>query len=171
MGTLSRTPQARPEPWSDPGLAYSGAVVSSLLPKEGAMAMGRVLVVDDEADIRKSVRMVLEKAGYNVVDAEDGEKGIAAIRSGDNPLLVDTIICDLKMPKINGQEAIAYFRAQFPSVPVIVLTGHPDVKGAADLFKLGIKDYLVKPIEPEKLKAIVAKAIKEHELFKDKFKT
>jgi two-component system chemotaxis response regulator CheY len=133
------------------------------------MGLGRILVVDDEAEIRRSVRLILTKAGYDVVDAEDGEKGIAAIRSGDNPLLVDTIICDLKMPKINGMEAIAYFRTQFPSVPVIVLTGHPDVPGAAELFKKGIVEYLVKPIVPDKLTAAVAKAVKQHELFKDQF--
>ena len=135
------------------------------------MPLGRVLVVDDEPEIRKSVRLILSKAGYDVVEAEDGEKGIAAIRSGDNPVMVDTIICDLKMPKIQGQEAVAFFRAQFPSVPVIVLTGHPETKGAAELFKKGIVDYLVKPIEPEKLKAVVAKAVKQHELFKDQFAT
>ncbi|MGH7166173.1 MAG: response regulator, partial [Nitrospiraceae bacterium] len=96
--------------------------------KEGIMGLGRILVVDDEADVRKTVRLTLAKAGYDVVEAEDGEKAIAAIKSGDNPLMVDTVICDLHMPKVNGLEAIAFFRSQFPSVPVIVLTGKPDVQ-------------------------------------------
>ncbi|TLY45255.1 MAG: response regulator [Nitrospirae bacterium] len=129
------------------------------------MGMGRVLVVDDEADLRKSARLILTKAGYDVVEAEDGEKAIQAIRSGDNPLLLDTIICDLVMPKVNGVEAIAFFRQQFPRVPIIVLTGHPNVEGAADLFKKGVVDYLVKPIVPAKLLASVQKAVKERELF------
>ena len=55
------------------------------------MGRGRVLVVDDEADMRKSVRLTLTKAGYDVVEAEDGEKAIEAVRSGDNPLMLDTI--------------------------------------------------------------------------------
>jgi two-component system chemotaxis response regulator CheY len=135
------------------------------------MGLGRVLVVDDEADVRKSVRLTLTKAGYDVVEAEDGQKAIAAIRSDDNPLMVDTIICDLYMPKVNGMEAIAFFRSQFPSVPVIVLTGQPDVQNASALFKQGVVDYLVKPVEPAKLTAAVAKAAKEHVLFKDQFKT
>ncbi|MBI5854079.1 MAG: response regulator [Nitrospirae bacterium] len=63
------------------------------------MSLGRVLIVDDEADVRKSVRLTLSKAGYDVVEAEDGEKGIEAIRSGDNPLMVDTIICDHCCPR------------------------------------------------------------------------
>jgi DNA-binding NtrC family response regulator len=135
------------------------------------MSLGRVLVIDDEAEVRQSVRLILTKAGYDVVDAEDGEKGIKAIRSGDNPLMVDTIICDLVMPKINGTEAITYFRSQFKSVPIIVLTGHPDIEGASDLFKKGVVDYLVKPIKPDKLTAAVAKAVKQHELFRDQFTT
>ncbi|WP_447977347.1 response regulator [Candidatus Nitrospira bockiana] len=134
------------------------------------MGLGRVLVVDDEADVRKSLRLTLTKAGYDVVEGEDGEQAIKAIRSGDNPLKVDAIICDLYMPKVNGKEAIAFFRAQFPSVPVIVLTGQPDVRSASDLYKQGISDYLVKPIEPEKLKAVVAKAVKEGG-YKDDFRT
>ena len=135
------------------------------------MSMGRVLVVDDEADVRKSVRLILTKAGYDVVEAEDGEKGMAAIKADGNALLVDTIICDLYMPKVNGMEAIAYFREQFPSVPVIVLTGKPDIPNTASLFKQGIVDYLVKPVEAEKLTAAVHKAVQEHVLFKGQFVT
>jgi len=64
------------------------------------MAEGRVLVVDDEADVRRTIRLTLTKAGLDVVEAEDGQKGIDAIRSGDNPLAVDTIICDMQMPNV-----------------------------------------------------------------------
>ena len=96
------------------------------------MPLGRVLVVDDEPAIRQSIRLTLTKAGYDVVEAEDGEKAIQAIRSGDNPLMVDTIICDLQMPKVNGMEAVAFFRQQFKGVPVLVLTGHPTVESASE---------------------------------------
>ena len=137
--------------------------------KEVTMGLGRVLIVDDEENIRKLVRITLAKAGYDVVEAEDGEKGIAAVRSGDNPLMLDVIICDLNMPKINGMEAIKFFRKQFPSVPVVVLTGHPTTEGASDLFKQGIVEYLVKPVDPQKLIAAVSKAVSEHVLFKDQF--
>ena len=134
------------------------------------MPLGRILVVDDEPAIRQSVRLTLTKAGYDIVEAEDGEKAIQAIRSGDNPLLVDTIICDLQMPKVNGMEAVAFFRQQFPGVPVLVLTGHPSVSSASELFKKGITDYLSKPIEPAKLVEVVGKAVKKRELFPDDFK-
>ena len=134
------------------------------------MAAGRVLVIDDDEDIRKTVRLILTKADYDVVEAEDGEQGVEAIRSGDNPVMVDAIICDILMPKVNGMEAIVYFRQQFPSVPVIVLTGEPEIAGAATLFKQGIVEYLTKPVSAEKLIACVNKAAKEH-VFKDDFRT
>ena len=87
------------------------------------MSEGRVLVVDDEADVRKSVRLILSKAGYDVVEAEDGEAGVRAIKRGDNPFALGAIICDLRMPKMSGMEAIPYFRSQFPHASVIVLSG------------------------------------------------
>lgn len=134
------------------------------------MALGRVLVVDDEADIRKSVRLTLTKAGYEVVDAEDGQKAVEAIRSGDNPLMIDAIVCDIHMPKVDGMEAIVYFRDQFPSVPIVVMTGDADLDRATTLFKKGIADYLVKPVAPETLLAAVHKAARDH-VYKDRFAT
>ena len=119
---------------------------------------GRVLVVDDEPDVRKVVRMTLQKAGYDVIEAEDGEKAIQEINKDENPLILDVIICDIRMPKINGVEAINYFQQQWPRVPLIVLTGFPDMDMATGFLKKGIVDYLVKPVEKEKLIGAVAKA-------------
>ncbi|MGH7207527.1 MAG: response regulator, partial [Nitrospiraceae bacterium] len=73
--------------------------------------LGRVLVVDDDAGVRKPIRERLTKAGYEVVETEDGDQAIKRLNEGDNPLMVDSILCDIRMPKINGIEAIAYFRA------------------------------------------------------------
>jgi two-component system chemotaxis response regulator CheY len=78
------------------------------------MSEGRVLVVDDEPDVRKSVRLVLSKAGYDVVEAEDGEAGVRAVKRGGNLIPLGVIICDLNMPNMSGMEAITYFRSQFP---------------------------------------------------------
>ena len=127
--------------------------------------LGRVLVVDDEADVRKAVCLALEKSGYEVVEAEDGEKAIEVLNSDENPLKVDVIICDIRMPKINGVEAIKYFQNQYPSRPVIVLTGFPDVQLATSLLKQGVADYLVKPVEREKIAAAVARAVKKRGKF------
>jgi len=120
---------------------------------------GRIMIVDDEESIRKALRLTLTKAGYDVVEADDGAKGIDMIGADDNPLMVDVVICDIRMPKINGLEAIAYFRQQYPSVPVIVLTGYPDIQLATDLLKQGVVDYLVKPVERDNLVGCVERAM------------
>ncbi len=126
--------------------------------------MGRVMIVDDEADIRKVVRLTLEKAGYQVLEAEDGEKAIEMINYGDNRVMLDVVICDIRMPKINGVEAISYFRKEYPRVPLLVLTGFPDTDMAISLMREGVVDYLVKPVEKDRLKSAVAKAMDQREI-------
>lgn len=120
----------------------------------------KILVVDDEEEVRKTIRLQLKGTGLEVVEAEDGEKGIAVL-DAENVITVDAILCDVRMPKINGVEAVAYFRREYPSIPVIVLTGFPDVKLAVDFMKEGVVEYLVKPVEKEKLVEVVMKAISQ----------
>jgi two-component system, chemotaxis family, chemotaxis protein CheY len=134
------------------------------------MSEGRVLVIDDEPDVRKSVRLILSKAGYDVIEAEDGEVGVQTVKSGENPLTLNAIICDLNMPKMSGMEAIPYFRSQFPSCPVIVLTGAGTVDRATTLFKQGVMEFLTKPIDKDKLLGAVKKAMTEGG-WKDDFRT
>lgn len=130
---------------------------------------GRVLVVDDEAQVRKPISLMLAKDGYEVVEAADGEEAIEALRSGDNPLMVDTVLCDIRMPKINGQEAIAYFRSQFPGVPIVVMTGYPDVELAVSLMRQGVRDYLIKPVTKEELLSVIRKSVDQHVVLRDQF--
>jgi len=125
----------------------------------GQSYRGGVLVVDDEADIRKVVRLILEKVGYYVVDAEDGEQAIRRLNEGEHPMVIDVIITDIRMPHINGLEAIEYFQREYPSVPLLVLTGFPDLDLAMQLMKQGVCDYLVKPVDRDKLTATVAEAL------------
>jgi two-component system, chemotaxis family, chemotaxis protein CheY len=126
---------------------------------------GRILVVDDEEQIRKVVGTVLRKSGFDVVEAEDGAKAIEVLNAGENPMMVDVIICDIRMPHVNGTEAIKYFRAQYPSVPIIVLTAYPDFQLATSMIKDGVADYLVKPVDRDKLLMAVKQAMDKRELF------
>jgi two-component system, chemotaxis family, chemotaxis protein CheY len=128
---------------------------------------GRVMVIDDEENIRKLVRMTLAKAGYDVVEAENGEDAVRVIRDSDNQLMVDVITCDIRMPKVNGIEAIAYFRQQFPSIPIIVITGFPETDMAVSLLKQGVVDYVPKPVDGEKLLSVVAKAMEQRNALKE----
>lgn len=123
------------------------------------VSLGRVLVVDDEDSIRSVLRIMLMQAGYDVEEADDGGKAVEVLNSGDNPLMLDAIICDIRMPRINGVEAIAYFRAQYPSLPVIVLTGYHDEPLASSLRRQGIVEFLEKPAKREQILASVAQAI------------
>jgi two-component system, chemotaxis family, chemotaxis protein CheY len=120
---------------------------------------GRVLVIDDEEDVRKLIHVALTRAGYDVEEAENGEEAEKIIGAKDNPLMVDVILCDIRMPKVNGIEAIAFFQKQFPSVPIIVITGYPDAQMAVKLLKQGVMDYVIKPIDGEKLLELVSKGM------------
>ncbi len=121
---------------------------------------GRILIIDDEEDVRDILKMHLESAGYKVIEAEDGEDGINKMREGANLLQVGLIITDIRMPKVNGVEAINYLRTNAPSKPILVITGYPDADLAISLLKKGVKEYLVKPIEKkvllEKVKKVLA---------------
>jgi two-component system chemotaxis response regulator CheY len=130
----------------------------------GQSMRGGVLVIDDEPDVRKVVRLTLEKAGYYVVEAEDGDQAIQVLNEGEHPMVLDVIMTDIRMPRINGLEAMTYFQREYPSVPLIVLTGFPDLEMAMQLMKRGVTDYLVKPVDREKLTSAVANALKQRRI-------
>ena len=123
------------------------------------MAKGKVIVVDDESDVRDVIRLQLEQKGLNVLEAEDGQQAIEILKTGDNMVNVGLILCDIRMPKVNGVECIEYFKQEAPSIPVVVITGYPDTELAIGLMKKGVKDYLVKPVEKEKLLEVVDEQI------------
>ena len=122
------------------------------------MSKGRVLVVDDEVDVRRSVRLILTKAGYDVDEAEDPEAGVAMVKSGANRLPLSAIVSDLNMPKINEVLVVPYLRSQFPSCPIIVLSGSKMMDRSAKLFKDAGVEFLAKPINQEQLLGVVNKA-------------
>jgi len=123
------------------------------------MVQGRVLVIDDEEDVREVLRLHLESEGYNVLEAENGEDGISVLRSEDNLINVGVILCDIRMPKVNGIECIDFLRKEAPGIPIVVVTGYPDTEMATNLMKKGVKDYLVKPVEKDKLLGTVNKLV------------
>ena len=105
------------------------------------------------------IRTSLEKLGYYVVDAEDGQEAITLLNQGEHPIVIDVIITDVRMPHFLDIEAMDYFQREYPSIQVIVLTGFPDLDLAIHLMKRGVTDYLVKPVDQEKLAIAVAHAM------------
>jgi two-component system chemotaxis response regulator CheY len=125
------------------------------------MPKGKIMVVDDEEDVRETIKLQLEAENYNVIEAENGEEAIKLLRSEDNLMNCGLILCDIRMPKVNGIEYIDYLKEQAPGIPIVVITGYPDTELAVGLMNKGVKDYLVKPVESEKLLKIVNKLIAE----------
>ena len=125
------------------------------------MSEGKVLVIDDDEHVRTLVKMALLRGGYEVVEAENGTRGMQSLLWGDNPSTVAVIVCDIHMPEVNGVEAIAYLRSHFPSLPIIIMTSQPDYRYAAQMFRRGVVDYLVKPIQSYSLVDAVRRAVSQ----------
>lgn len=130
----------------------------------GKQSLGCILVVDDDPANRKLIRLILENVGYDILEAEDGQDAIDLLRRGENPMVIDTIITDLNMPKVDGFEAIASFQKEYPNIPVIVLTGIADPKVEASFMRQGVSDYLLKPVDTRTLMGSVAHAIAQRQL-------
>lgn len=114
-----------------------------------------VLVVDDEQNMQKVMRMILEDAGHVVITAGSGEEALKHIQ---NPNL-DVVLSDMKMPGMGGEGLLARCRTDRPDVPVIVVTAHGTIKSAVKSVSAGAADYLSKPFEPEELEIAVHNAI------------
>ena len=121
--------------------------------------MSRILVVDDEANLRKVLAAILRKDGYEVAVAEDGEQALAEFEKNG----ADVIITDLVMPKLGGMDILMKVRAARTPVPVIIITAHGTVDSAVEAIKLGAFDYITKPFEHAEIRAVVAKAARTQE--------
>ena len=95
------------------------------------MIMGKVLIVEDEENVRRTVGLALRQGGHEVGEANDGEQAIQTIRKEASCNRLDAIIWDVALPKLNGRDVIAFMRTRLPTVPVRVPTGHADVRKAA----------------------------------------
>ena len=107
------------------------------------MTKTRLLVVDDDENLRWVTQTQLEDAGYSVVTAADGNEALAAIRS-QRPALV---ITDLKMPGMSGMELLEHIKAFAPELPVLIVTAFGTIQSAVEAVKNGAYDYLTKPID------------------------
>jgi DNA-binding NtrC family response regulator len=116
--------------------------------------VSRVLVVDDEANLRKVLAAMLRKEGHEVAVAADGEQALIEIEKHG----VEVVVTDLVMPKLGGLELLKSMIANHPEVPVIIITAHGTVDSAVEAIKLGAFDYITKPFEQAEIQAVVAKA-------------
>jgi DNA-binding NtrC family response regulator len=119
----------------------------------------RVLVIEGDTGARRVISATLKEAGYLVTEAEIGDRAGALLSLDRRPRAVSAILCDIRAPKINDCEAVAYFLARHPAIPVIVTSFYPDIEWAIGLMKQGAADYLIKPVSREDLVMVVGNAV------------
>ena len=124
--------------------------------------MSNILIIEDEAAIRRVLIKILseENDSYNVSEAEDGLAGIERLRNED----FDLVLCDIKMPKMDGVEVLETVKKLKPEIPVVMISGHGDLDTAVNTMRLGAFDYISKPPDLNRLLNTVRIALDSKEL-------
>ena len=120
----------------------------------------RVLVVDDEPNLRKVLAATLKREGYEVATAADGDAAVHELEENG----ADVVVTDLVMPRRDGLSLLREVLQKWPEVPVILITAHGTIDSAVEALKLGAFDYITKPFEQEELKRVIAKATRTRAL-------
>ena len=128
------------------------------------MRAATILIIEDEARMRRLLELVLKAEGYELVLASSGEEGIKLLT--ETPRL-DLILTDLQLGKASGLEVLDAAKRMMPDVPVIILTGYGTVKSAVEAMRKGAYDYISKPLDNEELKIIIARALHLRRLSED----
>ncbi len=115
-----------------------------------------ILTIDDEENIRNGLADNFELEGYNVLQAENGKKGLEIVSKNN----VDVVITDLRMDGISGEEVVQKITTDYPAIPVIVLTGHGSIDDATAAIKAGAFDFLTKPLDLDHLNIVVKNALR-----------
>ncbi len=122
--------------------------------------LGRVLVVDDDAPMRRAIQRQLTAEGWTVTLAENGRAGIEAVR--DDREHFDCVVSDVNMPELDGFGLIAEIRRHDDDLPVLLMTADPSLDGAVRAIETGAVSYIVKPFDQETLASAVARAARRH---------
>jgi len=120
----------------------------------------QVLIVDDEPNLRKILSAQLSRDGYDVMTAEDGERGLALLKEHH----IDLVITDLKMPKIDGMTLLKRALEEEPELPIVLITAHGTIDTAVEALKSGAFDFVTKPFDKDEVRQIVGKALRTREL-------
>ncbi|MDF9796937.1 two-component system response regulator HydG [Catalinimonas alkaloidigena] len=115
----------------------------------------KILIVDDDQDIRLLLDKFLSKNGYETKTAYDSSSAIETLKSGK----CDLVLCDFKLPDINGLELIQKIKVINPEAALIIITGYSDVKVAVKAIKLGVYDYVTKPLYPDEILITIEQAL------------
>jgi len=119
-------------------------------------AMAKILIVDDERDIREGLATSLRHLGYQVATAQSGEEALFQMKQTAD---ISFVLTDFKMPGLDGLDVIREFRKNRPQVPVVMMTGFGNVHHAVNAMQMGAKDYLCKPFRFDELERILVKSL------------
>ena len=117
--------------------------------------MSNILIIDDEKAIRKTLSEILSYEGYKIEEAGDGEEGLKKF----NEKVFDVVLCDIKMPKMDGLEFLDKAGESNPDVPVIMISGHGTIETAVEAVKKGAYDYIAKPPDLNRLLITIRNAM------------
>ena len=120
----------------------------------------RILIIDDEENIRRVTRLTLQAAGYEVGEAGDGERGLEAFGNGS---AWDAVLLDQRMPGMDGLETLRQIKERQPDARVIMSTAYASIELAVDAMKLGATDFVRKPMTPEILRNAVAASLSKQQ--------
>ena len=124
--------------------------------------MSKILIIEDEASIRRVLTKILseENDSYQVEEAEDGVQGLEKIKNTD----YDLVLCDIKMPKMDGEELLEAVKKIKPEIPMVMISGHGDMETAINTMRLGAFDYISKPPDLNRLLNTVRNALDRKQL-------
>ncbi len=125
--------------------------------------MSRILVVEDDSAVRKSIALCFRDGGHDVIEAQDGAEAIERLQSE----IFDLVLTDSKMPRQSGHDVLRFAKMVNESTPVIMMTAYPTVETAVEAMKLGADDYVQKPFELAELELKVAKALEHRRLLQE----
>ncbi len=125
--------------------------------------MAKILIVDDEKSIRNALREILEHEKHTVDEAEDGAAGLEKAKKGS----FDVVLCDIKMPKVDGLEFLQKLMAHNDEIPVIMISGHGTIDTAVDALKKGAFDFIEKPPNISRILVAVRNALDRGNLVKE----
>jgi DNA-binding NtrC family response regulator len=127
-------------------------------PKNPDNLKRRILVVDDENDLRILLSDMLLGAGYEVVSAADGEEAIGLLGKNET---IDVALLDIQMPIVNGIEVLKHIKNNHPSVRAVMLTGFADLKYAMEAREFGARDFINKPYRVEDILATIRRVLQD----------
>lgn len=134
--------------------------------KDRSTNMYRVLITDDEKIEREGIKFLLaqEEGEYEIHEAANGRQALNVLRSEE----IDFLLTDIKMPHMDGLELASKVREEYPNLPIVIFSGYSDFAFAQEAMRYGVKDYVLKPVDPDTFHTTIGKVKAELQSIRSK---